>query len=380
MTSSNAFAGSEQVIYNYSKTGSGAYAELVYHSGRFYGTANEGGNPACAPPCGSIFELAPKASGGWSYRTLYSFVSDNSGSHPYGKVVFDAAGNLYGTASLDPEEKQGVVFKLTPTASGPWTEAIIQTFSTGVVGPTMDAAGNLYVVAPAGGTMGRGGVTELTMNSGGTWSQTLLYSFTGKPDGQTPYSALTFDAAGNLYGTTEIGGSHNSGSVYELTPASGSWTEKLLYSFDKTHGSVPEGPVCLDSAGNIYGVAYEGGAYNEGTVFELRAGKSGSWSILVLHSFNFAAGDGEFPNFYLTPGPPGVFYGTALDGGAYNRGTLYSVQRGSNGQWSETILYNFGPNGQWPQSGVTVGPGNALFGATGYGGASGTGVVYEVEP
>jgi uncharacterized repeat protein (TIGR03803 family) len=385
VTASSAFAGSETVVYNFSATGSGAYAELVYNGGRFYGTEYQGGSSKCAPACGSVFELAPLAGGGWSYSTLFSFVGGSTGEHPYGKVVFDTAGNLYGAAATSTQGKHGVVYELTPTASGPWTETIVQSLSAAVVGPTIDANGNLYVVAPDGGVLGRGGVSELTMNSDGTWSQTLLYSFTGKPDGQTPYGSLTFDTAGNLYGTTEIGGAHNRGSVYQLSHSPLGWSEKVMYSFDATHGSTPEGPVNLDPDGNLYGpafygVAYGGGTYNEGTVFKLTASSSGTWGIQVLHSFNFQGGDGYFPNQYLTPGGDGVFYGTTLDGGTFNRGTVYKLESGSNGQWTESIIYNFGPNGQTPQSGVTLGPGNALFGATSYGGTSKTGVIYQVTP
>ena len=143
-------------------------------------------------------------------------------------------------------------------------------------GLILDAAGNLYGTTSEGGASGGGVVFELTRGTDGTWSETVLHSFCSSwqncPDGQEPEAGVIFDAAGNLYGTTVYGGANNEGVVFELMPAAdGSWTEKVLHSFvfDGKDGVVPYGGLVLDAAGNLYGTTAVGGIRNGGTVFEL---------------------------------------------------------------------------------------------------------------
>jgi uncharacterized repeat protein (TIGR03803 family) len=389
MTIGTCAAATERVIYNFSKTASGGGVHLVYHDGKFYGAAGTGGSSTCSGDCGSIFELAPKVGGGWNYRLLYAFSSFANGYGPEGTVVFDASGNLYAAIYGGTSNGYGGVIKLTPTATGPWTETTIYSFIAGSgdgwrpnSGLTQDAAGNLYGVTINGGTnQGSGTVYKLSPNSNGTWSESLLYSFYPRPDGQYPSGEVTFDAAGNLYGTTVYGGSSDLGTVYEISPGSGgAWTETKLYSFDGTYGETPEGAVSLDADDNVYGDTYAGGYYGQGAVYELVAGST--WTPSLLHSFE-GFSDGAYPvSGYLTGGVPGTYYGTTFVGGVHNGGIVFQMKLQTNGKWAEEIVYSFETtdDAYSPVSGVTIGPSNALFGSTGYGGTNNTGAIYEITP
>jgi uncharacterized repeat protein (TIGR03803 family) len=377
-------AATEQVIYNYPRPNWGVGVELVYFSGRLYGSTPLGGDQACTFGCGSVFELAPKPGGGWNYHVLYAFRNASNGNNPNGKIMFDAFGNLYGGASGGGIEGCGGVFKLTPTATGPWRESMIYSFNgpdgcTPDGGVIADAVGNLYGTTFYGGLYDSGSAYKLTRNSDGSWSEATLYSFA---DQQNPYSELTMDAAGNLYGNIQNGGTSSHGSVYKLSPISGGgWTETVLFNFDGTNGWTPTGSLSMDSAGNLYGATNAGGANARGTVFELTPNADGTWNEVLLHSFG-GEGDGSLPYGGLTPGGTGTFYGTTFMGGANNGGAVYQLKLGSDGQWSESLIYSFSlvDDGYSPQESVTFGPGNAMFGATSYGGTSDRGVIYEITP
>src|SRR5664279_2548239 len=184
-------------------------------------------------------------------------------------------------------------------ATSTWAAAedtVLHSFSNngtdGIVpdgGVIFDAAGNLYGTTAGGGTYSKGTVFELTPTAGGGWTEKVLYSFNGNgTDGYAPYSGLVFDAAGNLYGTTEVGGTFNYGAVFELTPAAGgTWTEQVVYSFanNGTDGTVPKAGVIFDAAGNLYGTTSQGGTYTLGALFELTPAAGGTWTEQVLHSF-----------------------------------------------------------------------------------------------
>jgi uncharacterized repeat protein (TIGR03803 family) len=258
----------EDVLYQFGNVfdGNNPEGDLLFDAaGNIYGTTSSGGIECLDTVlCGTVYELTPNGSG-WTESILYEFTNGNV-AIPLAGVISDHAGNLYGTAS-----NVYAVFELVRSGSG-WTEATL--YQPGYQGgaPTpaggviFDPSGNLYGATQFGGTNGSGTVFEL-MPMGGGWSASTLYNFTG---GGEPLGSLVRDASGNLYGTTCQGGVHNSGSVFKLMPSGGSWTETDLYDFTGgSDGYCPMGNVILDAQGNIYGAAYAGGSHGYGTVFEI---------------------------------------------------------------------------------------------------------------
>ncbi|MGA2904008.1 MAG: choice-of-anchor tandem repeat GloVer-containing protein [Candidatus Korobacteraceae bacterium] len=229
----------------------------------------------------------------WNEKVLHSFNNNGvDGAEPYAGLIFDAAGNLYGTTGNGGVNAGGTVLELTPAGGGNWAETVLysfcsQTNCTDGANPSasliFDAAGNLYSTTDAGGTYGDGTVFELTPTAGGGWTEQVLHSFNNNgTDGAYPYAGLIFDATGNLYGTTLNGGTYQCvdegcGTVFELTPtAGGGWTEQVLHNFGNgTDGFWPYAGLILDAAGNLYGTTQLGGTggncggYGCGTVFEL---------------------------------------------------------------------------------------------------------------
>jgi uncharacterized repeat protein (TIGR03803 family) len=247
-------------------------------SGNIFSTAFLGGENRV----GTIFELSPTTDGPWQETTLESF-DPKDGNNPECKVVFDAAGNMYGTTSYGGGlRKVGTVWELTPQTDGTWTETVLHSFTgetDGAIpigGVIFDAAGNLYGMTSMGGAFKKGTVFELSPNGDGAWTKTVLYNFRGRRDGSTPYSTLTFDSAGSLYGETHLGGAgpcgeSGCGVVFELSPTGGRrWRESVLYRFNGTDGQTPWQGLVFDAAGNLYGTTQNGGAFGNGTVFELK--------------------------------------------------------------------------------------------------------------
>jgi len=257
------------VLHNFSGGADGIAPRaglILDAAGNLYGTTDNGGTYNQ----GTVFELTPAAGGTWTEKVLNSFGSGTDGVRPRGVLIFDAAGNLYGTTYGDPYN-QGTVFELTPAARGTWTEKVLHTFGSGsdgtfpAAGLVLDAAGNLYGTTYEGGTYGLGTAFELTPAGGGTWTEKVLHHFGNGTDGVYPLASLIFDAAGNLYGTTSYGGSYGGGTVFRLN-AQG---EVLLQNFSGTDGANPVANLVLDTAGNPYGTTSLGGTSSEGTVFEI---------------------------------------------------------------------------------------------------------------
>jgi uncharacterized repeat protein (TIGR03803 family) len=275
------------------------YAGVIMdQAGHLYGAASNGGDHKE----GVVFRLAPSGSG-WTESVLYSFCAQGGtactdGAFPEASPIMDGAGNLYGTTASGGSFGYGTVYKVSPTSNG-WTETVLYSFcaqggsacTDGAFpqgGLTMDSAGNLYGTAGIGGNHKQGAVYRLTPNGSG-WTQTVLYSFCAQggsacTDGEAPRAGLIMDPAGNLYGTTSFGGDHNSGVVFKLAPSGSGWTETVLYSFcaqsSCADGAAPLAPPIMDGAGNLYGTTYFGGNYNCGTnnagpcgtVFQLSGG------------------------------------------------------------------------------------------------------------
>jgi uncharacterized repeat protein (TIGR03803 family) len=299
------------------------YAPVTFDgAGNLYGTASLGGanvNSNCYNGCGVVFELSPSETG-WKEKVLYNFCSQSGctdGNFPSAGVIMDSAGNLYGTTSQSGDTStNGVVFKLSPSAGG-WTEQVIYDVGGGWPGLTMDTAGNIF------GNSELETIFELSPNGSGGWNSTVLHTFTGTPDGFAPLNAPVLDTAGNLYGTTQVGGANNYGAVYELSPGTNGWTENILYSFKSDNdGTYPDGGIVFDPDGNIYGTTSEGGAFGtygpgkggDGTVYELVAPVgNGSYYERTLWSFDVT--DGLYPFESLVLDSAGNFYGATEAGG-----------------------------------------------------------------
>jgi uncharacterized repeat protein (TIGR03803 family) len=302
--------------------------------GNLYGATRNGGGSTvrdCQTTyhkgCGTVFELTPTPGGGYREKVLFAFTHLSTGFLPTGGLTFDGAGNLYGATSTGGSSSCGgsfgcgTVYKLSPNPDGTWSETVLHVF-TGInegcepAGELIfDSAGNLYGSAGGCGSSQNGAIFELSPTSGGAWTQTILYNFKGGADGSNPSAGLTLDAAGNLYGTTSVGGV-GEGTVFELSPASGGgWTERVLHSFLGGHrdGADPLGAVSLDGAGNIYGTTAQGGPGTCGTnscgiVFKLSAGSA--WSETALHLFT-GGYDGGIPEAGVALDSAGNVYGTA---------------------------------------------------------------------
>jgi uncharacterized repeat protein (TIGR03803 family) len=273
----------ESVLYSFTGASDGRepYARLLLDSaGNLYGTTQQGGNvtSACSMGCGTVFKLAPSANG-WTESVLYAFQGSTDGASPYSGLIFDPSGNLYGTASEGGRTASGVIFKLSLN-SGVWTESVLHSFSGEGDGQypygdlIFDASGTLYGTTLQGGAHGYGVVFELRPSSNGNWPLSVLHTFSGNP-AEDPVSGLAMDQSGNLFGTTMLGGTEPScpngcGALFELLPVSGGWQYKVVHSFGRSgDGYHPSGDLTLDSSGNIYGTAEAGGAANAGMIFEI---------------------------------------------------------------------------------------------------------------
>jgi uncharacterized repeat protein (TIGR03803 family) len=340
--------------------------------------------------------LSPGAGAASKYKTLHKFSGGADGNVPSG-VIFDRAGNLYGTTSLGGALGYGVVFELMPNSNGTWTESVLYQFMGGHDGAypssslIFDGAGNLFGATAGGGDPehctvnsvdGCGVIFELMPNSNGTWTESALYQFTGGSDGAFP-AAVIFDGAGNLYGTTPVGGALGYGVVFELMPNSnGTWTEIVLRSFTRK-GPFP-GSLIFDAIGNLDGTS--GGDGSPGAAFQLTPTSTGGWTYHLLHRFT-GGNDGSTPNGPLIFDSAGNLYGTTGGGGVYGYGNVFRLTPDSNGGWTEHVLHQFtgGKQGAQPAAGLTHDATGNLYGTTYYGGnlsncSSGCGVAFELTP
>jgi uncharacterized repeat protein (TIGR03803 family) len=361
--------------------GSGPFAGLILDSaGNLYGTTGGGG----AHRDGIVFMLTPNADGSWKEKVLHSFAFNHKdGIGPGASLILDQAGNLYGTTGGGGTSDFGTVFELTPNPDGSWTEKVLYSFAGGTDGAypqggvVMDA-GNLYGNTLIGGS-GSGVVFKLTPKANGRWSEDVIYVFGGGSDGIGPTGTLVFDAAGNLYGTTNGGGTDRfGGTVFQLTPnQGGGWSESVLHSFTGKDGLNPLAGVILDQAGNLYGTTGGGGAFGSGGVaFTLTKNQDGSWKEKVLHSFRVGQ-----PYAALTFDGVGNLYGTTRFGGA-GYGVVFKLSPNSNGGWQETILHKFFDHpGAESYANVIFDAAQNLYGTTGGDGESKTfGSVFKITP
>jgi len=361
-------------------------------AGNLYGTTELGG----VYEGGTVFQLIPAVGGGWTEKVLHNFTNSNkSGSHPWATLILDAAGNLYGTTAAGGGGTNcafgcGTVFELLPGAGGAWTIKFLHNFNFKLADGSFpsarlifDAAGNLYGTTFNGGFYGYGTVFELTPKADGSWTEKILHSFGNSVDGQNPAAGLTFDAAGNLYGTTSSGGTLGLGTVFELTPkAGGGWTSRILHNFgtSRTDGQIPYAGLIFDSAGNLYSTTVGGGAYGAGTVFNLSPKAGGGWAETLVHSFRNLA-DGAGPYAGVVFDASGNLYGATSRGGTNLKGTVFKLTPTAGSGWTETLLYSFfgESDGGDPLHDLTFDAVGNLYGTTRVGGLGG-GTVFEIAP
>ncbi len=394
LVSISSAAATEKSVYSFTggNDGSDPASQLIFDSaGNAYGTTVTGGDS----DCGVVFKLTPMVGGQWQQSVLYSFTCFSDGKNPYGGVTLDGAGNLYGTTvaggagGICSGDGCGVVFQLTQSG-GVWSESVLYSFGDlpDAAGPgggvVFDRAGNLYGTAADGGAYSAGAIFQLSPN-GNQWTETVIHNFTGGDDGAIgSLGLLLLDAAGNFYGVTELGGHYGAGTVYKLTRAAGTWNLTTLYAFmGQPDAGFPYGGLIADAHGNLYGTTYYGGDDGAGTVFKVDPGPNiGGWRDTVLYSFQ-GGPDGGSPTSTLVFDAAGNLYGTTSAGGdpGCDCGVAFELSPG-NGGWSENVLHTFGtsPDGAYPYYALTPdGMGN-FFGTTAAGGTHNVGMVFELTP
>jgi uncharacterized repeat protein (TIGR03803 family) len=310
------------VLYSFTgpQDGAGPQARVIFGpNGNLYGTTTGGGPDGQ----GVVFALRPpptfccSMSSPWTEAMIYRFTGGADGSQPEtGDVAFDPAGNLYGTTAHGGDSSgDGVAYKLTPS-HGRWLENDLNKFGSAGIYPysgmISDRAGNWYGTTTRGGA-GFGTVYELTP-SGSGWQEKTLYTFQGLADGGYPSGGLIFDHSGNLYGTTSY-----YGTVFQLTPSlQGEWLKTPLYTFTGNAG--PNGSLIMDAAENLYGITAQNDPNTAGEVFKLTL--AGVYTDL----YDFQAGDdGAFPQGSVVMDTNGNLYGTAEEGGAHGDGTVWQL-------------------------------------------------------
>jgi uncharacterized repeat protein (TIGR03803 family) len=207
----------------------------------------------------------------------------------------------------------------------------------------------------------------------------MLHYFNGM-DGADPQAGLIFDAAGNLYGTTVDGGANHRGTLFELAPdGHGGWNETVIHSFNITDGYLPQADLIFDAVGNLYGTTVDGGANDVGTVFELAPDGHGGWKESLLHSFNGQKGSNPMASLILDPA--GNLYGTTAGGGANDCGTVFELAPNGHGGWKETVLHSFKDRpGAIPFSTLIFGTQGHLYGTTRGDFQRTRGSVFEITP
>jgi uncharacterized repeat protein (TIGR03803 family) len=447
-------AHNEQVLYSFQGLPNDGYqpvgAVVFDAAGNLYGATAEGGSSSCPSiqQCGTVYELSPPAVKGepWTETVLYVFKGNkfNDGTSPYGGLVIDSAGNLYGTTGYGGTGNCvllgilvgcGTVYELSPPAQkgGTWTEQVLYSFPTPEEGYApvgdlvFDSSGNLYGATAFGGGYGTtcdefyqycGAIFELSppQQKGGSWSEQTLYGFKGTArgvltgDGGSPNGGLRLDASGNIYGTTMDGGfavgvcggtwqgGPGCGTVFELVrprDKGGAWTENVLHIFldNSEDGATPYSGITFDAElSSIYGTTGGGGPTQYGTVYRLSppSGNSLSWTETLLFSFQQNNSEGAIPTGSLVLGPGSTLYGTtSWGGGDQPDGTVFELSASAGGKseiFNLDVLHTFEgpPDGQWPSASLVRRAGSLYSttpdGGTGVCGYTGCGTIFEVEP
>jgi uncharacterized repeat protein (TIGR03803 family) len=336
----------ETVLYNFqggSEDGASPAGTLILDSaGNIYGITVAGGKGYGIqeePGYGIAFELSPSGSG-WTETIIHFF--DNTDGGPSSGFIRDAAGNLYGeTGGGNASGNNGTVYLMRSTPDG-WEYGILYRFQGGNDGDypygglIFDAKGNLYgTTIEGGGTAGDGTVFELERGTSGGWTEKQLYAFQNTADGVAPQAPVVFDKAGNLYGTTVWGGDacspYGCGLVFELSPSGDTWTKSTLYTFTgEPNGHAPSAGLSFDKAGDIFGTTSNGGSNDSGALFELKPQSGGGWQESIVESFTDGS-NGGYPSTPLIVSGTNI-YGTAGSGGQYGHGIVFEMSGAASEQ------------------------------------------------
>ena len=382
-----------QTVYNFTGGADGEYpnAATMDRGGNLYGTTAG----YCYPNCnsGTAFKLSNRGSG-WLFNVLYEF-SGFAAARTLGPE-----GALYGWAGQGKGcSGNGCVFNLKPPATpprspfDPWIETVLSPLeldtSYRVYGDVVfDQGGNIYGSTYDGGDYALGSIYKLTRSSGG-WIKTVLYSFSGGSDGNYP-SPVIFDKSGNLYGTTQAGGTGGFGTVFQLSPSGGGWTRKTLYNFEDGHdGGWPFAGLTMDESGNLYGATSFGDNFGA-TVFKLTP-SGGDWTFSVIWTLINNGWTG--PVDRLVMDAAGSLYGATTngcgdrksrpDGGCdlpqFYYGEVFKLTPSEAG-WKCTPLHTFNGSDGFSPRNLTLDANGNLYGTTAYGGAYNVGTIFEITP
>ena len=373
LLTAGAWAGTEKVLYTFCSQqncadGAYPYAGVISDKAHnLYGTTQVGGSFGL----GTVFEVGISG----SETVLYNFNEGSDGELPLAGLARDMAGNLYGTTSQGGSNQSGVVFKLDTSGN----ETVLYNFAGGTTdgcyptgGLVRDKAGNLYGTTDGCGTSGYGTVFKVTK----TGIETVLHNFTGWPsDGAYPYSAgLLRDAAGNLYGVTQGGGTgcggYGCGTAFKLDTAG---KETLLHRFSggTKDGCFPVGTLANDAEGNLYGTTGACGSSSVGTVWKL----SNTGTETVLHSFT--GENGVYPQAGVIIDGKGNLYGDTSNGGPFSVGVVYKLSKAGK----ETVLHSFtGADGGYPVGSLIIDAKGNVYGTASEDGRGGGGTVWKLTP
>jgi uncharacterized repeat protein (TIGR03803 family) len=355
-------------------------------AGNLFGTTPDGG----ASSAGTVFEVARVGAGYASTPTVLVSLTGVIDEGPIGGVLIDAAGNLVGTGEFGGANGDGDVFEVQKTPPGFASSAVtLADFNetnglSPTAGLTTDAAGNLFGTTSGGGTKHEGTVFEIPKTASGYGTLTTLVSFGASvSDGRMPKAGLITDAAGDLFGTTSMGGLGSDGTVFEIAKNGVSYASSpiTLAAFDGSKGAFPSSGLVADAAGDLFGTTNSGPSGSAGTVFEIPKSASGYGALITLVTFDIT--DGATPNGDLIIDAAGNLFGTTETGGASLSGTAFEIPKVSGSYASTPVtLVNFklGTDGSRPFGGLVADAQGNLFGATTDGGV-GTGqagTVFEI--
>jgi uncharacterized repeat protein (TIGR03803 family) len=371
------------VIYNFSGCSDGyspTSTLLVDGSGSLYGTTEYGGSSCGTQGKGVAFRLK-RAGAAWVATPIHTFTGQNDGVSPYMSGGLTAGpGGFYGTTPYGGRFGGGIVFRVRPplraaciTPLCPWDEDVVYSFAGSQDGlnpqgnVTFDSAGNIYGTTENGGS-NFGTVFQLTRNGSG-WTQSLIGDVGG-----VVFAGVILDRDGNVYGVNFEGG-FGLGQVFQLTRSGMLWTENIIHTFDQGEGGGSVAGLVIDGVGNLYGATLYGSPEGGGIIYELSP-SGGGWIYRVLHDFGRAFG----PESTLTMDADGNLYGTSNATGA-GFGSVFRLVRNGD-SWTYIDLHDFagGDDGQSPVGGVTLGNDGTLYGTASAGGTHGAGVVWQITP